>query len=218
MDGFYIPIIHNLLKSFLIIKYGAGVIYGRPPYVLLDKIIKIIKTGDYMRKAYTNFIIIVFSLFVLLSVIFSDASQAATNFEGKIVDMQGKPVEGVKVIAQQVEPLKGYDRVESVTKSDGIFVLTGLYPQDRYTICIEGGQCNDVDTSITTGPKGETKLLKGTIVLQYSPFNISKDGVIVDPRTGLEWAPTGGLGSSDRKQGFISVKLPWVHVHAAACF
>lgn len=29
---------------------------------------------------------------------------------------------------------------------------------------------------------------------------------------------TGGLGSSDRKQGFISVKLPWVHVHAAACF
>ena len=35
---------------------------------------------------------------------------------------------------------------------------------------------------------------------------------------GVAVIETGGLGSSDRKQGFISVKLPWVHVHAAACF
>jgi len=27
-----------------------------------------------------------------------------------------------------------------------------------------------------------------------------------------------GLGSSDREQGFISGKLPWVKIHAAACF
>jgi len=27
-----------------------------------------------------------------------------------------------------------------------------------------------------------------------------------------------GLGSSDREQGFITGKLPWVPVHAAACF
>jgi len=29
---------------------------------------------------------------------------------------------------------------------------------------------------------------------------------------------TAGLGSSDREQGFISGKLPWVKIHAAACF
>jgi hypothetical protein len=26
------------------------------------------------------------------------------------------------------------------------------------------------------------------------------------------------MDSSDRKQGFISVKLPWCKMHAAACF
>jgi hypothetical protein len=31
-------------------------------------------------------------------------------------------------------------------------------------------------------------------------------------------AVTGGLGSSDREQGFISGKLPCVKIHAAACF
>jgi len=35
LRGFYMAIIHNLLKSFLIIKYEADVLYGRPPNILL---------------------------------------------------------------------------------------------------------------------------------------------------------------------------------------
>ena len=42
--------------------------------------------------------------------------------EGKVVDWNGKPVAGVKIIATQKEqPVKGYEQAETVTGSDGTF-------------------------------------------------------------------------------------------------
>lgn len=54
--------------------------------------------------------------------------------EGKLVDWNGQPVAGVKIMASQVQPIKGYEQFEAVTKSDGTFHLRGLFPSSVYVL------------------------------------------------------------------------------------
>ncbi|MCG2774886.1 MAG: carboxypeptidase-like regulatory domain-containing protein, partial [Desulfobacterales bacterium] len=54
--------------------------------------------------------------------------------EGKLVDWNGKPVAGVKILASQVQPIKGYEQFEAVTKSDGTFRLSGPFPSSQYVL------------------------------------------------------------------------------------
>ena len=41
---------------------------------------------------------------------------------------------GVKIVAKQIQPIKGYEQVETTTGSDGIFRIKGPYPASEYTI------------------------------------------------------------------------------------
>ncbi|MDP2167921.1 MAG: DUF1566 domain-containing protein [Thermodesulfovibrionales bacterium] len=139
-----------------------------------------------MKKVLILFSVALILVFVSVA---CEAGKKGTNIEGKVVDKDGKPLSGVKVVAIQQEPLKGYEKFETKTKGDGIFVFKGLYPKSAYKLLPEGGQCNSAKKEIYTGPAGETKMLNDHIVLKFSPFKISNDGVITDSRTGLEWAP-----------------------------
>ncbi len=130
-----------------------------------------------------------------------------SKVEGKLVDWNGKPVAGVKIIAQQVkEPIiKGYEKAEAVTGADGTFRLKGLFPSSRYVLKPWSDKWT-TDTSVTmyTAPHGETAVLQspmviekaypikgGSLVLDLATgatrFMLSSDGVITDSTTGLEW-------------------------------
>src|SRR5208337_4120449 len=64
-----------------------------------------------------------------------------------------------------------------------------------YIIAPEGvDSCNrHVPTiEIMSAPAGQVKLLKGDIIAVSAPLKVSRDGVIADPRTNLEWAPDSG--------------------------
>lgn len=56
--------------------------------------------------------------------------------EGRLVDAKGVPLAAVKVAAVQVQPLKGYEQFEAVTKADGAFRLSGLFPSSAYVLKI----------------------------------------------------------------------------------
>lgn len=137
-----------------------------------------------MKKVLILFSVTLILVFVSVA---CEAGKKGTNIEGKVVDKDGKPISGVKVVATQKEPLKGYEKFETKTKGDGSFVFKGLYPESVYELSPVGEHCSRNKTEIITGPIGETKMVKEHIVAGTYLFNISKDGVIFDPRTGLEW-------------------------------
>jgi hypothetical protein len=77
--------------------------------------------------------------------------------EGKLVDSDGKPVAGMRITASQVQPLKGYEQLESVSKSDGTFRITGLFPSSTYTLKPWGGEGGlETTLRIQSAPQGAT--------------------------------------------------------------
>lgn len=89
-------------------------------------------------------VLILFSVTLILvfASVACEVGKKGANIEGKVVDGNGKPLAGVKIVAKQQDPLKGYEKFETKTKVDGTFVLKGLYPQSAYDLLPEGGQCN----------------------------------------------------------------------------
>jgi len=120
------------------------------------------------------------------------AGKKGSGLEGKVVDGDGKPLSGIKVVATQKEPLKGYEKFEAKTESDGSFALKGLYPESEYVIAPDvADTCNKegAKKEIKSAPVDEVRSLKENIVVKILPLKVTKDGVITDPRTNLEWAP-----------------------------
>ncbi len=113
-----------------------------------------------------------------------------SGIEGKLVDGNGQPLAKVKVIAEQVEPLKGYDKFETTTGSDGTFKFNGLYPSSAYKIypLLGETQMESSIVEIQSAPEGQTSMLKAPLVGRYA----MKEGIITDNKTGLQWVPANG--------------------------
>ncbi|MFH0825235.1 MAG: DUF1566 domain-containing protein [Pseudomonadota bacterium] len=79
-----------------------------------------------------------------------------SGLEGKIVDGNGKPVANVKIVASQVQPIKGYERFETTTSSDGGFSFGGLFPTSEYVLF----------------PWSETWGSAPMMTVQYDPTNL----------------------------------------------
>ncbi len=111
--------------------------------------------------------------------------------EGRVVGKDGIPLPGVKVVAvlSYGDRREGYEKIRAVADAAGSFRLEGLYPGVYYRIFFEGGQCNDPRDRIRSLPSGETLSLNKEFTLLFSPFKVLSNGVIKDPRSGLEWAP-----------------------------
>ena len=108
-----------------------------------------------------------------------------SGLEGKVVDGKGQPISGLKVIAKQLQLIKGYEQFEATTGSGGIFTFNGLYPSSEYVISVwHKDWSSDAKAQVTTGPEGETITLKEPIQVKYTQ---STDGVITDTATALEW-------------------------------
>lgn len=104
--------------------------------------------------------------------------------EGKLVDWNGKPVAGVKITASQVQPLKGYEQFEVVTKSDGTFRLSGLFPSSAYILkpWSDKWTCETAVT-IESAPQGETSVLPKPMVIAQV-FSKSSPSLVADIATG----------------------------------
>ena len=125
--------------------------------------------------------------------------------EGKLIDWNGKPVAGVKITASQVQPIKGYEQFEAVTKSEGTFRIKGLFPSSAYVLEPWSDKwTSKTSVKVESAPQGETAVLPspmviaqaysktgGALVIDLSTgatrFTVSSDGVIIDSETRLEW-------------------------------
>ncbi len=110
-----------------------------------------------------------------------------SGIEGKLLDGKGQPMSGVKIIAKQVQPIKGYKYFETTTGSDGNFSFKGVLPSSEYTIFPLDQHWNTgAKIQVQSGPEGQPILLPSPLVIR---FTSNKDGVITDNKTGLQWAP-----------------------------
>ena len=113
-----------------------------------------------------------------------------SGIEGKVLDGKGQPMSGVKIIAKQVQPIKGYEQFETTAGSDGTFKFSGLFPTSEYSIFPwDANWKTEAKTTMQSGPEGQTSMLASPLVVR---FLTNKDGVITDNRTGLQWAPDPG--------------------------
>ena len=109
----------------------------------------------------------------------------SSSLEGQVVDGKGQPMAKVKMIAKQVQPIKGYEQFEATTGGDGKFAFKGLFPTSAYEIFpYWDNQTTSVRLKVESGPEGHTRMLPGPIKIR---FTRAKDGVISDSATGLEW-------------------------------
>jgi hypothetical protein len=136
-------------------------------------------------------LVIVLSVFSILTVIACSAAKK-TGIEGKVVDGKGLPMSGVKITATQVQPIKGYEQIESASKSDGTFKFTGVFPSSEYIIKPQSDAWQtDAETTVMTGPEGQTRLIDKPIIVR---FTLQKSGVLTDSKMGLQWAPSNRQG------------------------
>jgi hypothetical protein len=105
--------------------------------------------------------------------------------EGRLVDGAGNPVANVKIAASQVHPIKGYERSEAVTKSDGTFRLRRLLPSSVYVLKPVSGEWTcETTAQVKSAPRGLTAIMPSPLLLR---FTVSPEGVITDALTSLEW-------------------------------
>lgn len=105
--------------------------------------------------------------------------------EGKLEDGKGTPVAGMKIIASQVRPVKGFDQLETITKADGTFRLTGLFPSSVYKLKAwsETSTAN-APVTIDSAPPGQTSVHPKPMIIRFTAL---ADGVIYDSQTDLDW-------------------------------
>lgn len=121
--------------------------------------------------------------------------------EGKVVDGKDKPMSGVKLIAKQVQPIKGYEHFETKSGSDGTFKFSGLFPSSEYVIELRLDEWNMKKVTLQSGPEGQTAMLEKPFVIRFTQ---NKAGVVVDSKTGLQWAPSNGQAMNHfQAEGYV---------------
>jgi len=129
-------------------------------------------------------------IFIILTIFAFGGCEKKSGLEGKIINGQGKPMANVKIIAKQVQPIKGYEQFEAVTGSDGIFYFKKLFPTSEYvlfplfddwsfvpqrTLQYEAnkltthlnkeGWITEDKLNVESGPEGQTLILKTPIAI-----------------------------------------------------
>jgi hypothetical protein len=104
---------------------------------------------------------------------------------GNVLDAQGKPLAGLKIIASQVQPVKGYEKFETVSGPDGSFEFKKLFPLSDYVLKPWSDKwMTNAKLDVKTAPAGENLALPQALTIR---FTSSKKRVIADSLTELEW-------------------------------
>lgn len=109
-----------------------------------------------------------------------------SSLEGKITDARGQPLAEIKVIAEQAQPVAGYERFETTTGPDGMFRFAKLHPSAEYTLipASERWQTEEKRVKVDSAADGQKKTLPEAISFRYKK---STEGAITDSKGGLEW-------------------------------
>ncbi len=135
-------------------------------------------------KKLSLIVLIVFAGFVVVG------CGKKPSLEGKVVDAKNNPIANLKIIAEQVQPIKGYERFETMTGSDGSFRFKMLFPSSEYVLTVWSDEWfSTVSKKIQSEPDGQTALLDSPLKIRFMRRK-EKEGVISDTKTGLMWGGT----------------------------
>jgi hypothetical protein len=129
-----------------------------------------------------------------------------TTLTGSVVDGKMGPLEGIKVVAKQIQPLKGYEQFETVTKSDGSFKFNKLCPQSNYVIIVYPDHSSrNIKLQTTVGFDGKELKLSAPIMLRFR----FKEGTntVLDTQTGLTWTINANVAETKMN---LSEATEWV--------
>ncbi|MFH0730531.1 MAG: hypothetical protein V2B19_29825 [Pseudomonadota bacterium] len=122
---------------------------------------------------------------VVLALCLTACGDKLSAVEGKLVDGNGTPVAGIKIIASKVPPVNGHDQLETITKADGSFRLTGLFPASIYKLRYWAiTSTANAPITIESAPPGQTSVLPKLMTIRFTAL---ADGVIYDAQTDLDW-------------------------------
>ncbi|MFH0727659.1 MAG: hypothetical protein V2B19_15125 [Pseudomonadota bacterium] len=121
----------------------------------------------------------------VLSLCLSACGDDQATIEGILEDGKGVPVAGMKIIASQMQPVEGYDHLETITKADGTFRMSGLFRCSIYILKAwsETSTAN-APLTIISGQPGQTSVLPQPMIIRFTAF---ADGVIFDSQANLDW-------------------------------
>lgn len=113
--------------------------------------------------------------------------------EGKVVDGKGYPVAGIKMIAKQIQPIKGFEQFETITNSNGNFKFDNLFPNSEYDLFTDSDEYvkNYFRKTVKSGPEGET--VQGWPLPFELRFATPNKDVVKDTKTGLTWARNANI-------------------------
>lgn len=106
------------------------------------------------------------------------ACSRKSGIEGRVVDGSGHGLAGVRVIAEQVQPVKGYEIFEAVTGPDGSFRFDRLYPSSQYVVKTDSGdEVIAEGLTAVSGPEGQVSPLPAPLVVHHTA---SRNGIPAD--------------------------------------
>ncbi len=145
------------------------------------------------------------AVFIIFMVFAVSGCGKKTGLEGKVLDGKGKPIAHLKIIAKQVQPIKGYEQFEAMTGADGSFSFKKLFPTSEYilfpwyedweeapmrTLRYEHnklvarfnkeGWTTGAKMMVQSGPEGQTMILASPMVIQPGISTVT--GKLVDGR------------------------------------
>ena len=145
------------------------------------------------------------AVFIILMVFAVSGCGKKTGLEGKVLDGKGKPIAHLKIIAKQVQPIKGYEQFETMTGADGSFSFKKLFPTSEYILFPwyedwatapmrvlryktnklvaffnKKGWITKAKMMVQSGPDGQTMLLASPMVIQ--PCISTVTGKLLDGR------------------------------------
>ena len=99
-----------------------------------------------------------------------------TGLVGRVTDSSGQALAGIKVIAKQVQPVKGFEQFEAISGADGSFTFAKLYPSSQYVLTPQpaNGMTGE-SVTVSSGPDGQYTSLSvplvvhGTVSSQGAP-------------------------------------------------
>jgi len=130
-----------------------------------------------------------------------------SGLKGLVVDCQGYPLVGVKVVAKPVAPDKGSDLSETFTGPDGTFTLCKLVPSSSYELLVgANGATSKALLRVASGAAGATAGIPEPITIRF--IFAGDKATALDTRTGLEWSRNANVAG---RQMSWDEAMSWAH-------
>ena len=133
-----------------------------------------------------------------------------TGLVGSVTDSNGQALAGIKVIAKQIQPIKGFEQFEATSGADGSFTFAKLYPMSQYVLTPQpaNGMTGE-SVTVSSGPEGQYTSLSTPLVVQGTVAGQEAPAPDVSaPVGGAQSAPAGRADVIAVKEITKTIKTP----------